>query len=593
MPSTKPDVTPPLPARARDEMRGEIRDKCRALYGEARGDACATRLMALLESFRAETPAPVPVDPAARVDERDVMLITYGGSLNAPGELPLQTLRRFLRRHLRGVISAVHILPFFPYSSDDGFSVIDYTAVDPALGTWDDVRRLGDDFDLMFDLVINHVSAHSEWFRRFKAGDPAYADFFIRVDPGADLSAVVRPRTLPLLTPVETARGVEHVWTTFSDDQIDLNFANPDVLLRMVEVLLFYIRQGMTFLRLDAIAYLWKQIGTGCIHLGQTHTVVRLLRDVFDAVAPQVAIITETNVPHEENISYFGNGWNEAQLVYQFPLPPLTLHAFATGDATHLSRWAAGLARPSEATTFFNFTASHDGIGVRPLEGILPRAEIERLVERAQRHGGAVSYKANSDGSQSPYELNINYFDALSDPQGAEPPEKQVSRFLASQAIALALAGMPGIYIHSLLGSRNWNAGVARTGRLRTINREPLDAAGVERALADPASLRARVFAGYRRLIAARTAEPAFHPGGEQRVLALDPAIFGLLRTSPDGQSAVAALHNVRDATVQIDLGAIEGAEIDGWRDLLSGESFARGAAVTLAPYQVRWLKRS
>lgn len=199
----------------------------------------------------------------------------------------------------------------------------------------------------MFDLVINHVSAHSEWFRRFKAGDPAYADFFIRVDPGADLSAVVRPRTLPLLTPVETARGVEHVWTTFSDDQIDLNFANPDVLLRMVEVLLFYVRQGMTFLRLDAIAYLWKQIGTGCIHLGQTHTVVRLLRDVFDAVAPQVAIITETNVPHEENISYFGNGWDEAQLVYQFPLPPLTLHAFATGDATHLSRWAAGWrARP-------------------------------------------------------------------------------------------------------------------------------------------------------------------------------------------------------------------------------------------------------
>ncbi len=591
MSSAKPDLTPPLSARPRDEMGDEIRDKCRALYGEARGDACYTRLMVLLDSFRAATPAPDPVDPAARVDERDVMLITYGGSLTAPDEPPLHALRRFLRRHLHGVISAVHILPFFPYSSDDGFSVIDYTAVDPALGTWNDVRRIGDDFDLMFDLVINHVSAHSEWFRRFKAGDPAYADFFIRVDPQADLSAVVRPRTLPLLTPVETTRGVEHVWTTFSDDQIDLNFANPDVLLRMVEVLLFYVRQGMTFLRLDAIAYLWKQIGTGCIHLEKTHTVVRLLRDVFDAVAPQVAIITETNVPHEENVSYFGNGWDEAQLVYQFPLPPLTLHAIATGDATHLSRWAAGLERPSEATTFFNFTASHDGIGVRPLEGILPRAEIERLVARTQRHGGAVSYKTNSDGSQSPYELNINYFDALSDPASAEPLEKQVSRFLASQAIALALAGVPGVYIHSLLGSRNWNAGVAQTGRLRTINRQPLDAAEVERTLSDPLSLRARVFEGYRRLIAVRTVEPAFHPGGGQQVLALDPAIFALLRTSPDGQSVVAALHNVRDATARIGLSAIDGTEITGWRDLISGESFAPGAAVTLAPYQVRWLK--
>lgn len=573
------------------DLNSSMRDKCRALYGEARGDDCYARLMALLDAFRAENPPAEPVDPARRLSERDVMLITYGGSLNAPGEPPLQTLYRFLCDHLQGVISAVHILPFFPYSSDDGFSVIDYTAVNPALGTWDDVRRLGETFDLMFDLVINHVSSQSEWFQRFKAGDPAYEDFFIRVDPATDLSAVVRPRTLPLLTPVETARGVEHVWTTFSDDQIDLNFANPDVLLRMVEVLLFYVRQGMTFLRLDAIAYLWKRIGTSCIHLDETHIVVRLFRDIFDAVAPHVTIITETNVPHAENISYFGDGWNEAQLVYQFPLPPLALHAIATGDATTLSRWAADLKCPSPATTFFNFTASHDGIGVRPVEGILPRAEIDRLVERAQQHGGAVSYKANPDGSQSPYELNINYFDALSDPNGGEPLERQVSRFLVSQAIQLALAGVPGIYIHSLLGSRNWNEGVRQTGRLRTINREPLSAPDVERALADPESLRAQVFTGYRRLIETRAAHPAFHPGGEQQVLSLHPALFSLLRTSPDGAERIAALHNVSDGTVRASLRAIDGA--GGWRDLLSGEEFRADEEIALAPYQVRWMKSS
>lgn len=573
-------------------LRDSMRTKCCALYGEARGHTCFTRLMALLETFRAEHPElQRPVDPAARLSQRDAILITYGGSLRAEGEPPLQTLHRFLRRYLSGAISAVHILPFFPYSSDDGFSVIDYTAVDPALGTWDDVRRLGQDFDLMFDLVINHVSAQSEWFRRFKTGDPAYEDFFIRVDPATDLSAVVRPRTLPLLTPVETVRGVEYVWTTFSEDQIDLNFANPDVLLRIVEVLLFYVQQGMTYLRLDAIAYLWKRIGTPCIHLEQTHTVVRLFRDIFDAVAPHVIMITETNVPHEENISYFGSGWDEAQMVYQFPLPPLTLHAFVTGDATVLSRWAAGLTPPSPATTFFNFTASHDGIGVRPLEGILPTTEIDRLVERAQRHGGAVSYRTNSDGSQSPYELNINYFDALSDPRGGEPIERQVARFLASQAIQLALAGVPGIYIHSVLGSRNWNEGVAQTGRLRTINREALQAAAVERELADPTSRRAQVFSGYRRLLEVRTNESAFHPNGTQQVLDLHPALFGLLRTAPDGREQIAALHNVSAQDITVSLrGAVEGAA-GGWRDLFSGETPGPDAPVTLAPYQVRWLK--
>ena len=573
------------------DLNPSLREKCRALYGEARGDDCYERLAALLDAFRAENLPPEPVDSAERLTERDVMLITYGGSLHAPGEPPLQTLRRFVCEHLQGVISAVHILPFFPYSSDDGFSVIDYTQVDPALGAWDDVRRLGETFDLMFDLVINHVSSQSEWFQRFKAGDPAYEDFFIRVDPAADLSAVVRPRTLPLLTPVETARGVEHVWTTFSDDQIDLNFANPDVLLRMVEVLLFYVRQGMTFLRLDAIAYLWKCIGTGCIHLDETHTVVQLFRDIFDAVAPEVTIITETNVPHEENISYFGDGSNEAQLVYQFPLPPLTLHAIAAGDATALSRWAADLKRPSPATTFFNFTASHDGIGVRPVEGILPRAEIDRLVERAQRHGGAVSYKANPDGSQSPYELNINYFDALSDPHSDEPLERQVNRFLVSQAILLAVAGVPGTYVHSLLGSRYWIEGVRQTGRQRTINREPLSVPDVERALADSESLRARVFQGYRRLIETRAAHPAFHPGGDQHVLALHPALFSLLRTSPDGSERIAALHNVSDETVRATLRRV--GRVRGWRDLLSGEAFGPDEEIALAPYQVRWLKGS
>jgi sucrose phosphorylase len=568
-----------------------IRAKLIELYGETDGTAAYRRLETRLDTFRAQYPdLAEPVDPSERVTEQDVILITYGDSLQAPDQPALRTLHHFLRERLRGVISGVHILPFFPYSSDDGFSVIDYTAVDPALGTWSDVRRMSADFKLMFDAVINHISAKSAWFQAFLTGDPAYQDFFITVPPDTDLASVVRPRALPLLTPVETAGGTRHVWTTFSDDQIDLNYANPDTLLAVIDVLLFYLTQGMSLVRLDAIAYLWKEIGTGSIHLWQTHRVVQLMRDVFDAVAPRVIIITETNVPHDENVSYFGDGANEAQLVYQFTLPPLTLHAIATGDAAVLSEWAAGIEKVSGTTTFFNFTASHDGIGVRPVEGILSGEQVTALVERARTHGGDVSFKTNSDGSQSPYELNINYFDALSNPSAGEPTDVQVRRFIVSQAIQLAFMGVPGIYVHSLLGSRNWAEGVRRTGRLRSINRQKLPVDDVKTALDDPASLRSRVFNAYCKLITTRTGQKPFHPNGAQTVLRLHPALFTLLRTSPDGSEHVVAIHNVSGETVQADLSTVPLDSIAVYEDLLTGQQAAAGP-ITVEPYQVLWLR--
>jgi glycosidase len=570
-----------------------ILDKLIFLYGQERGAACHRKLFNLLDSFRASHPQFLhqPAAPDERMSERDVILITYADSLWEPDTPALKTLHAFLCKRLAGVISTVHLLPFFPYSSDDGFSVIDYLSVSPDLGTWDDIDRLGREFRLMFDAVINHVSAHSEWFEGFIAGDPVFQDFFITVDPGADLSSVVRPRALPLLTPVETNHGVQNVWTTFSSDQIDLNYSNPDVLLKVVEVLLFYVEHGASLIRLDAIAYLWKKIGTSCIHLKETHTVVQLLRDILDYVAPAVALITETNVPHAENVSYFGDGTNEAQLVYQFTLPPLLLHTFATEDATALSRWAAGLERVSASTAFFNFTASHDGIGVRPLEGILSRQEIDALARRARAHGGDVSFKTNGDGTRSPYELNVNYFDALSDPGGGEPLDVQIGRFLASQAIQMAFMGVPGIYIHSLLGSRNWNDGVARTGRLRSINREKLRLGEVEAALDDSASLRSRVFDAYRALIVKRTAEKAFHPGGPQQVLDLHPAAFSLLRSAPDGGEHIVAIHNVAHRDITIDLSQVPLEHALRYQDVLSGTIVEAKTSLAVMPYQVLWLK--
>jgi glycosidase len=574
-----------------------IQAKLNFLYGPERGSQFYGQLLSRMEDFRQKVKSRGTTQ-ADFVTERDVILITYGDLLRCSGSKHLQTLTDFLISHLKDTISTVHILPFFPYSSDDGFSVIDYRKVDPALGSWDNIRQLKDHFKLMFDAVVNHISRQSKWFQRFLAGDTKYRDYFITVEPGTDLSMVVRPRALPLLTPVETQwGGKQQVWTTFSDDQIDLNYATPEVLMEILDLLLFFVEHGADVVRLDAIAYLWKEIGTACIHLPQTHAVIQLMRAVLDEVAPWVLIITETNVPHEENISYFGDGTNEAHLVYQFSLPPLTAHAILTGSAHHLRKWAASLETPSDQVTFFNFTASHDGVGVRPAIGILSDAEINLLIEHTTANGGHVSYKTDRDGSKSPYELNITYYDLLNSPDSDEPQELQVQRFLVSQAIMLALAGVPGIYFHSLLGSRNYTAGVTQTGHPRTINREKLEVSLVEADLNNSGTLRRAVFSDYKSLIQKRTQEEAFHPSGEQQVLPLDDSIFGLLRRSPAGDEMIITLHNLsgeRQAAT-LDMGQFELTPSLKYHDIVSDKIYYKTQSnlleFELEPYQFAWLK--
>jgi glucosylglycerate phosphorylase len=559
------------------------------LYGRATAAQVWPAWEAMLADFTQRHPHLLA--PSSPLDQTDAILITYGDQFLVPGEAPLRTLGRFLDAHLRDALRGVHILPFYPYTSDDGFSVVDYRQVDPALGAWEDVQRLGEaGYRLMFDAVINHISAKSAWFQGFLRGDPAYQDYFISVDPGADLSQVVRPRALPLLTRFETACGPRHVWTTFSEDQIDLNFANPRVLLEISRLLLEYAALGAQVIRLDAIAYLWKEIGTACIHLPQTHAVVKLWRALLDAAAPGVLVISETNVPHAENISYFGAPLgrlgDEAQLVYQFPLAPLTLHTFQRGSARALTDWAAALTMPFPTATFFNFIASHDGIGVRPAEGLLTPAEIHALGEKTLQHGGKVSYKNNPDGTQSAYELNITLYAALNDP--ARPnPALDAARFLASQAIMLSLAGVPGIYVHSLFGSPNCQECLQETGRFRSLNRQKFQLPALEAALADPASRASRVFNGYKLLLSARRAQPAFHPQADQRVLSLDERLFAVLRGGGESQP-VLCLVNVTSQVVEMVVppGLLASTTAV---DLLSGDMLSL-PQVRLQPYQARWL---
>jgi glucosylglycerate phosphorylase len=568
--------------------------KISRLYGLDKTPAIAAKLEALLDRFSDRKKS----TPPQFIREQDVMLITYADNLQESDVPPLRTLGTFCRERLKDVVSVVHLLPFFPYSSDDGFSVIDYRRVNPTSGDWPDVARLAENFDLCFDLVINHASASSEYFQKFLAGDEQYKNFFITLDPETDTSSVLRPRTSPLLHQFDSAAGSVWCWTTFSADQLDLNFAHPDVLLEFLDILLFYVSQGARIIRLDAIAYLWKTLGTSCAHLPETHLVVQLMRELLDIVAPHVILLTETNVPHEDNISYFGDGTNEAQVVYNFPLPPLVLHTLTAQNTAHLTRWAATLEPPSDRTTYLNFTASHDGVGVRPAVDILSESEFNDLVAIAEKHGGNVSAKNDQQGHPIPYELNINYFDALNNPNEPADPELEVRRFLLSQSIALVLRGMPAIYIHSLLGSRGWPAGVQQTGHARTINREKLQLADVESQLQDKTSLRFRIFISYCRLIQLRRQQKAFHPNATQTILNLGDTCFAVLRTSTDHQQSILALHNVTDQTQTI---RIDKSLPVGWAlptgtilsDLITGEQYPiveNELTLTLQPYQFIWL---
>jgi len=569
---------------ASDDFATRIRQRLARIYPK-RDSECLPRILELAEQYSDRID--VPSDPSW--DEADSVLITYGDQVKKPDSPALPALTEFVASTgISELINTVHLLPFCPYSSDDGFSVIDYRQVDPEIGDWEHVQQMRKQVALMFDLVLNHCSSQSEWFQAYLRGESPHDRYFVEADPSVDLSDVVRPRSLPLLTAYKTSRGTRHVWTTFSADQVDLNFAEPDVLIEMLDVLLFYVEQGARIIRLDAVAFLWKEVGTTCLHLPQTHEVIKLMHDLLEEVAPHVILLTETNVPHVENVSYFGDG-DEAHMVYQFSLPPLLLDALLCGDATAITDWLHRLDDTPPGTTFFNFTASHDGVGVRPLEGLVPDHRLDALVEAVKERGGLVSMRRRGDGTDSPYELNIAYFDALSEPAGMDT-ELHVRRFLTSQAIMLALRGIPGIYFHSLVGTPNYYEGVKESGHARRINRRRYQLEELMQTVNDDENPQARVFEGYKRLLAVRKQQPAFHPNGPQRVLPLeDSAILAFERTSPEVSQRIVVVANLSgDARDWRPPAEFHQAAM---HDLLSDARFDQGAKIALEAYQIRWLE--
>lgn len=568
---------------AKQAVEGQLKQHLDLIYSDIDTSQLASRILQLIEGQCVSVAEPVESYPT----EADCLLISYGDSIREPGVPPLQSLKRFLDERCGKRISSLHILPFFPFSSDDGFSVIDYRQVREDLGQWSDIQSLAEDYKLMFDLVINHISSKSQWFQEYMEGKRD--GYFVEATKDDDLRQVVRPRATPLLRPTQTPDGVKQVWCTFSHDQIDVNFKNPEVLLEYLDIICFYLRQGAKLVRLDAVGFLWKEAGTTCMHLSQTHEVVRLLRTVCEYVSPGTQLITETNVPNQENLTYFGNR-NEAHAIYNFSLPPLLVHALLTGESKYLKQWMMSMPPAPEGCFYLNFTASHDGLGMRPAEGLLSNDEQLQMLETLRSFGGLVSTRQAADGTERVYELNVSLFEALKGTVAGED-EFQIPRFLCSQTIMLGIEGLPAFYIHSLLATPNDMEQVEATGRNRSINRHQWDQAELDRRLADSGSNQARVLRSLLERIVIRGRQPAFHPNATQFTLQLGDPFFAFWRQSQDRSQSIFAVHNLSSERQVLRLRELNLISVDTWSDLLTGEQLGGTMDdVELQPYQCLWI---
>ena len=537
--------------------------------------------------------APVQTGPAHPADlwsQRDVALITYGDSIVDGGSKPLKVLRDFCEKWLGNCVTWVHILPFFPWTSDDGFSVLDYSSVNQALGDWNDINDIATDYRLMADLVLNHCSSRSAWFDNFKQGiDPGRGYFFTK-GPSFDVSRVVRPRTSDLTMPVVTWEGEQQVWCTFSHDQVDFDFSNPDVLLEFTRIIRLYLDRGVRIFRLDAVAFTWKRSGTTCINLPEAHDLVRLLRSLIEWVQPDAIIITETNVPNIENLAYFGQR-DEAHCIYNFALPPLLIHTLVEADSSRITRWLMSMPPAILGTTYFNFLASHDGIGLRPVEGLLSEGELDSMIDRLQENGALLSWREHADGTRTVYEVNVSLFDAFK--HIGEAVDRTLDRMILAHAILLGLEGVPAIYLHSFLATNNDLSRVENTGHNRAINRHQWVLGELTGLLNDAKSQHARCLQAIKQLIDMRQGQPAFHPNATQFTLNCGRSIFGFWRQSPDRAQSIFCLYNVTPTSTTIAAASLNLVGSDSWRDLISGETvdlFSENPTIELAPYQAVWL---
>ena len=528
-------------------------------------------------------------DRSENWNENDIFLISYGDSIVSAKDKKLKTLKKFVDEFIKPHFNNIHILPFFPFSSDNGFSIIDYKKVRDDLGSWEDISLLSKDYRVMADIVINHASKQSEYFQKFVRGNYEYKDFFISLDKDEGFEEVDRPRSSNLFQEIEISNQKKYLWCTFSHDQIDLNFKNPRVLLFFIKLIYLYLKHGIKVFRLDAVAFLWKEKSTNCLNLPQTHEVVKLIRTILDHYNQNTLLITETNLPNLENLSYFGNG-DEANAIYNFTLPPLLLWTLLMGDSTALRKWSMSMPPAKEHTTYFNFIASHDGIGLRPTENILTDQERGTLIDIIKEFGGVISNRKKPDGTETVYELNIALLDAMKGTfKGID--HMQVERYIACHAIMLSLEGIPAFYIHSVLGTTNDYELMKKNSQNRSINRKSWDINEIKNKLLDDKSINNQVYKSIINLIKIRKKQPAFHPNAIQFTFNLGKNFFGIWRQSLDKKQSIFSVTNVTNIFQYLDLTELNLIESEKWWDLISSKDIDDiKSTIALKAYQTVWI---
>ena len=523
-----------------------------------------------------------------RWTQEDIFLISYADTIRNNSEPPLKSLKDFLDDHIEG-INSIHILPFMPSSSDYGFSVIDYYSIDPKNGSWKELRDISNSFNLMMDIVLNHSSIQSGWFKNYINGSGKGSDYFIEVGNWSGIPQVVRPRTSELFQKFETKNGDKLVWCTFSRDQVDLNFKNPKVLIEFIKIFSFYIKKGIRIFRLDAVAYIWKEENTNCINRPETHSIVKILRLIIERMDNRAILITETNVPNTENLAYFGES-NEAHWIYNFTLSPLILYTLLRGDCSILRKWAMTMPPAKNGNAYFNFLASHDGIGLRPIEGYINKTELTSLLNLMKSFGGEISYRTSQWGDKNPYEINISFSDSLRGTfEGVD--NFMFDRFICAHTIMFSFEGVPAIYILSLLGTRNDYESIKKGKENRSINRFKWEKNKIYKLLSNSKSLNAKILSRIKQILKIRIKQPAFHPNSTQFTLNLGNKTFGLWRQDADRTQSIFCITNITKSSESISLSEINLIETEDWFDLLTSKKLKGiNDRITMKPYQTLWI---
>jgi sucrose phosphorylase len=412
-----------------------------------------------------------------------VQLITYAERL---GGNCLATLDACLSAELKAVfLGGVHILPFYEsiHGSDAGFDPKDHTMVDRGLGQWDDVARIGQHTPIMADVIVNHMSRHSEQFLDFeKKGDTSeFATLFLTRDKvfpkgisAAELALIYRPRPTSPFHPIPIAAGLpKHFWTTFTSEQIDIDVESPAGLAYLRSIFKNLANAGVSMARLDAVGYAIKRAGTSCFMLPETFAFIDRISSLAKDLGIEVLVEVHSHYQTQIDIA------KRVDRVYDFALPPLMLHTLFSANADALMHWIG--IRPSNCVTVLD---THDGIGIIDIgadkisgqPGLVSPQELDALVEQIHTNSQGTSRLAtgNAASNLDLYQVNCTYFDALGRDEWA---------YLQARAVQFFLPGVPQVYYVGLLAGRNDMALLEKTKVGRDINRSYFDGMQVRQQL--------------------------------------------------------------------------------------------------------------